>query len=84
MEYMDFEHYILNLVGTDHFGKYSYMLPSIKASFRERFITTLHSGFNIPTAYDQVNIAAKLPEKNYLRYISFIAGKLAAPKLAVS
>ncbi|MDR3678681.1 MAG: hypothetical protein P4L41_01870 [Flavipsychrobacter sp.] len=81
MEFADFENHILNLVGKDHFGMYCYLLPSIKVVFRVRFIHILHSGFNIPTAYDQLNIAAKLPDKNFQRYLNFISAKTAGQKL---
>jgi hypothetical protein len=75
MEMIGFERSILSHVGYDHFEKYGYLLSSIKECFRERFISTLQSGFNIPTAYDQINIGAKLPEVNYKRYINFISSK---------
>jgi hypothetical protein len=80
MEFTDFENDVLDLVDKDHFEKYCYLLPSIKAVFRVRFINILHSGFNIPTAYDQLNVAAKLPDKNFQRYLSFISAKTATQK----
>ncbi len=75
MEYVEFEYTISSLVDGSHLQEHSHILPLVKQCFRERFITTLSMGFDLPSAHKQLTLAAKLPEKNYLRYLNFVAAR---------
>jgi|GEM_PF-1477677 len=75
MEYSDFENMVSRLVNASHLQDHGHLLVSVKHCFRQRFITTLSLGFDMPSAHKQLIIAAKLPDKNYLRYLNFVASR---------
>jgi len=72
MEYANFERYVSQTVGEAHCNEYKHMLPGVHHALRERCVATLQLGFPIPETLDHVNKAARLPEKNYYRYIKFM------------
>ncbi|MBA3828076.1 MAG: hypothetical protein H0X33_03990 [Taibaiella sp.] len=76
MTYYDFEKEVLLLVAKDHYQYYRHILPAIRHTFRERFINTIISGFDIPTSFDHVSMASKLPDIYYTRYLKFVYTKV--------
>jgi hypothetical protein len=86
MTYFDFEKNINLMTCKEHFTEYRHILPAVNAIFRDRFIATMQAGFNIHEAFDHINNAYRLPEKNYMRYLNYIINNrqvVVAPKPVV-
>ena len=72
MEYPYFEYHVNSIVGNAHGDEYKHLLPGIHHLLRARFLHTLSLGYKIPDALYHINFSARLPEKNYHRYIKFV------------
>ena len=82
MDLPSFEYHVKNVVGDTHYNDHKHVLPDIHASLRARYLHTLNLGYKMPEALYHINLASRLPEKNYQRYIKYVLSTLSSTAYA--
>lgn len=68
LRYKDFEAKIKTL-SEDDFMRWVYILPAVPVHLRNRFVTTVEFGVDIPEAYDYVMTSQTIHDEEYLVFL---------------
>ena len=79
LQYKEFEIAIKSGAG-DAFQRWKHLLPAIPMQHRYRYVVTLETGFDMPTAFDYVMVSQTIPDEEYLLFLDDAVEKRDKPK----